>query len=198
MSGGKHTVYGGVFVDIVEDSLPRVQKILTDVKGGWQRAVGSAIKRAADAGKTVSKKAVTDEYTITQSTYLHETRNINHFQRNSIGDVSVVFGYAGYVLPLLKFNTTIGEDGRVSTQVMRSSAKEQLDHAFKTQMGGHTGIYERIGPSRFPVRELYGPATPQMMYSNEKVMDEIEEKMVEAYESRIEHEILRVMNGWGG
>ena len=65
-------------------------------------------------------------------------------------------------------------------------------------MGGHTGIYERIGPSRFPVRELYGPATPQMMYSNEDVMDTIEAKMVEAYESRIEHEILRVLNGWGG
>lgn len=198
MSGEKHTIYGGVFVDIVEDSLSRVQKILTDVKGGWQRSVGSAIKRAADAGKTVSKKAVTDEYTISQSTYLHETRNINHFQKDAGGNISVVFGYAGYVLSLLKFNTTVGKDGRVSTQVMRSSAKEQLDHAFKAQMGGHTGIYERIGPSRFPVRELYGPATPQMMYSNERVMDEIEEKMVEAYESRIEHEILRVMNGWGG
>ena len=198
MSAGKHVVYGGIFVNVVEDSLPRVQEILAGVKGGWQKAVGSAIKRAADAGKTVSKKAVTDEYTISQSTYLHETRNITHFQKDANGGISVVFGYAGHVLPLLKFNTIVGSDGRVSTQVMRNSAREQLDHAFKAQMGGHTGIYERIGPSRFPVRELYGPATPQMMYSNEDVMDTIEAKMVEAYESRIEHEILRVLNGWGG
>ena len=50
---------------------------------------------------------------------------------------------------------------------------------------------------RFPVEELYGPATPQMMYSNEEVMDEIEDKMAETYEKRIDHEILRVLNGWG-
>lgn len=198
MSAGRNVVYGGVFVDHVEESLPRVQKLLAGVSGGWQKAVGSAIKRAADAGKTVSKKAVTNEYAITQSTYLHETRNVNHFQKDAGGGISVVFGYAGYVLPLMKFDTTVDSNGRVSTRVKRSSAKEQLDHAFKAQMGKHTGIYERVGASRFPVEELYGPATPQMMYSNEDVMDTIEEKMVETYDVRIEHEITRLLNGWGG
>lgn len=36
-----------------------------------------------------------------------------------------------------------------------------------------------------------------MMYSNENVMDSIEEKMASTYEERIEHEITRVLNGWG-
>ena len=72
-----------------------------------------------------------------------------------------------------------------------------MDQAFTAQMGKHRGVYERIGVERFPVRELYGPATPQMMYSNEDVLDEIEEKMAETYEKRIDHEILRVLNGWG-
>ena len=36
-----------------------------------------------------------------------------------------------------------------------------------------------------------------MMYSNEEVTDEIEAKMVETYEKRIDHEILRLLNGWG-
>ena len=35
------------------------------------------------------------------------------------------------------------------------------------------------------------------MYSNENVLDTIEEKMAETYEKRIDHEILRVLNGWG-
>ena len=47
------------------------------------------------------------------------------------------------------------------------------------------------------MKELFGPATPQMMYSNEAVTDEMEDKMVETYEKRIDHEILRVLNGWG-
>ena len=36
-----------------------------------------------------------------------------------------------------------------------------------------------------------------MIYSNEEVMDEIEAKMAETYEKRIDHEILRILNGWG-
>ncbi len=192
----RHGVEMGVFVDVVEDSLSRVQKLLAGISGGWQQAVGSAISRAASAGKTEAKSAVSGEYAISQSTFLQNTRNINHFQRDAEG-ISVVFGFAGYVLPLLKFNTSVNSRGVVSTQVKRQSAKETLDHAFRAQMGHHTGIYERYGPDRFPVRELFGPATPQMLYSNEDVLDRMEEKMVDAYEKRIDHEILRLLNGWG-
>lgn len=195
---GRNAVYGGVFIDAVEDSLSRVQKILAGISGGWQQAVGSAISRAANAGKTEVKRAVTEEYTISQSTFLQNTKNINHYQRDSGGEVSVVFGYAGYVLPLLKFNTRYGNDGKIRTQVKRSSAVEALEHAFAAHMGSHTGIYERIGPTRFPVKELFGPATPQMIYSNEAVLDKAEERMVAEYDKRIEHEINRLLNGWGG
>ena len=191
-------VYGGLFVDVVEEGLPRIQKVLAGVNGGWQRAVGSAIARAASAGKTEVKRAVTSEYAISQSLFLRATRNINHFQKEIAGGVSVVFGYAGYVIPLMSFATTVSGDGRVSTQVKRAGVRETLDNAFRAQMGGHTGIYERIGQNRFPVRELYGPATPQMMYSNENVMDQMEDRMIAEYDKRIDHEVLRLMNGWGG
>ena len=73
-----------------------------------------------------------------------------------------------------------------------------LESAFIAQVGGHRGVFEREGPARFPIRELFGPASPQMMYSNGDVLDDIEQKMADTYEKRIEHEILRVMNGWGG
>ena len=35
-----------------------------------------------------------------------------------------------------------------------------------------------------------------MMYSNEDVMDEVEEKMADTYQKRIEHEIDALLNGW--
>lgn len=81
--------------------------------------------------------------------------------------------------------------------VKRSNAPELLRYAFRSKAGGHLGIYEREGPERLPIRELYGPATTQMMYSNEAVLDSIEEKMAETYEKRLDHEILRVLYGWG-
>ena len=194
--GGRSELPFGVAVDIAEESLDHVQKVLSGISGGWQKAVGSALARAAAAGKTVAKKAVTAEYSISAGTFLAETKNVNNFQNTMGGDVSVNFGFAGCVIPLMKFNTRVGHDGRVVTQVMRHGAAEALNHAFSAQMGGHRGIYERLGPERFPVKELYGPATPQMMYSNEQVTDQIEEKVAETYEKRIDHEILRIMNGW--
>lgn len=196
-SEGRHSTYAGLTVDIAEDSLDRVTKLLAGISGGVYKAVGSALTRAAAAGKTAAKQPVTREYSISQSEFLSQTRNINHFVRDTGGGLSVVFGFRGNVIPLMKFNTRVNNSGQVVTQVKRSGAAATLDRAFTAQMGGHRGVYERVGVKRFPVEELYGPATPQMMYSNEEVMDEIEDKMAETYEKRIDHEILRVLNGWG-
>ena len=196
-SEGQHSTYAGLTVDIAEDSLDRVTKLLAGISGGVYKAVGSALTRAAAAGKTAAKQPVTREYSISQSEFLSQTRNINHFVRDTGGGLSVVFGFRGNVIPLMKFNTRVNNSEQVVTQVKRSGAAATLDRAFTAQMGGHRGVYERVGVKRFPVEELYGPATPQMMYSNEEVMDEIEDKMAETYEKRIDHEILRVLNGWG-
>ena len=192
-----HAMYAGLVVDIAEDSLDKATRLLAGINGGVYKAVGSALTRAAAAGKTAAKQPVTKEYTISQSEFLARTRNINHFVRESSGGISVVFGFRGNVIPLMKFNTRVNGSGQIVTQVKRSGSAETLNLAFSAQMGGHKGIYERVGIKRFPVEELYGPATPQMMYSNEEVTDEIECKVADTYEKRIDHKILRILNGWG-
>ena len=166
-----HALYAGLTVDVAEDSLDKATQLLDGIRGGV--------------------------YSISQSEFLSQTRNINHFVRESDGGISVVFGFRGHVIPLLKFNTRVNGSGQVVTQVKRSGSAETLNRAFSASMEGHRGVYERVGASRFPVRELYGPATPQMIYSNEAVTDAVEEKMAETYEKRIDHEILRILNGWG-
>lgn len=193
----RHTVYAGLTVDVVENSIDRVTKMLAGISGGVYKAVGSALTRATTAGRTAAKQSVTREYAISQSEFLARTKNINHFVRNSSGGISVVFGFCGNVIPLTRFDTKVNNSGQVVTKVKRAGAAATLDRAFSAQMGGHRGIYERVGVSRFPVEELYGPATPQMMYSNEAVTDEMEHKMAEIYEARVDHEILRILNGWG-
>ena len=189
----RHSVYGGIIIDIAEDSVGRTRRLLESVKGGWHKAIGSALARSAAAGKTVAKKAIADEYTLPQGAVLKNTRTINHHT----SDFQVVFGFAGNVIPLIKFNTRVGRNGAVTAQVKRENAAKALDNAFRTSVGSHMGIFERVSQERLPIRELYGPATPQMMLANEAVLDKIEDKMVETYEKRIEQEILRLLNGWG-
>lgn len=193
---GNYARLAGVVVDVSAGSLERATNLLAGISGGAYKAVGSALKRAADSGKTVAKRAVTKEYTISQSEFLARTRNINHFVRESSGEITVSFGYAGCVIPLTKFNTRVSSSGQVVTQVKRSSAAEVLDHSFQARLGEHRGIYERIGVSRFPVEERYGPATTQMMYSNDEITEEISEKVVETFDKRIDQDILALLNGW--
>ena len=168
-----HSVAAGITVDIAEEGFDRVSALLAGIPGGANRAVGSALARAAAAGKTVAKRAVTQEYAISGSEFSNRTKNINNIQRGSNGEVSINFGYRGSVIPLRVFDTKVDRSGRVVTRVKKSGTRQALDHAFEAKMGSHYGVYERQGEKRFPVKELFGPATPQMMYSNENVRRKI-------------------------
>lgn len=190
-------IYSGIVDVIAEENFGKAKLLLNGIPGGVYKAVGSALTRAASAGKTEAKRAVSQEYTISSGDFLQYTRNINHFVRGGDGSVEVVFGFAGYPIPLMHFQTRIDSEGRPVAHVKRANTPELLSHAFRQLVRGHYGIYEREGAARYPIHELYGPATTQMMYANEDVLDAIEEKMVETYEKRIDHEILRVLNGWG-
>ncbi len=190
-------IYSGSVDVIAEENFGRAEALLNGIPGGVYKAVGSALARAASAGKTEAKRAVTQEYTIGSGDFLRYTRNINNFVRSGDGSVEVVFGFAGYPIPLMRFQMSVDSEGRAVAHVKRSNTPETLRHAFRQTVNGHYSIYERLGVARYPIRELYGPAATQMMYSNENVMDAIEEKMAETYEKRIDHEIIRVLNGWG-
>lgn len=140
-----HSVAAGIAVDIAEEGFDRVSAILSGIPGGANRAVGSALARAAAAGKTVAKRAVTQEYAISSSEFTNRTKNVNNIQRASSGEVSINFGYRGSVIPLRVFDTKVDRSGRVVTRVKKSSARQALDHAFEAKMGSHYGIYERQG-----------------------------------------------------
>jgi hypothetical protein len=180
---------------LVDASMDKVTKMLAGVENGAMRAVYSAMKRAAASAKTAAKRAVTQEYTISQQEFLKDTWTVVRAQDGDWPSVTVK--YAGFVIPLLRFNTNVNSDGKVVTQVKRHEAAQVLDHAFLATVNGSPGIYQRVGPERTPIKQLYGPATPQMMTANETVQKEIGDKMVETYEKRIDHEIDRLLNGWG-
>ena len=187
-----------ITIDELDDSLDRVSKLLAGIPDGVYRAIGSALKRSARHGLTVGMKIVSEEYAISQGELKSRTKTINTIVKDSASSYQVTFGYRGNVIPLIKFDTKFGADGKVHTRVLRSSAQQTLENAFVTHVGGHTGVFEREGPERFPIRELFGPSAVQAFYAHEETTDKMDEEILKTYESRIEHEILRVLNGWGG
>lgn len=179
----------GIAVDVVEDSLARVSKVLAHVPGGMYKAVGAAMKRAAKSGETAVKKTIAAEYYISSGQFLAHTR-----ETIKISGTSVVFGYRGAVIPLIEFHYSASKGGYVTAAVKRGGGGT-IERAFLATVGGHTGLFERVSEARLPIEEKFGPSTPQMMFANEAITDEAEQKVVETYEKRIEHEIGRILGG---
>lgn len=181
-----------------EDRVDEVLKILSGFpKHAGDRALGSAIKRAGQSGMTYAAQAIQKEYFISQSDFKKYTRRKRHIIADKDG-TSVQIEFRGYHIPLLHFNTRIGNDGRVYTRVKRTSNQEVLNHAFQATVGehGHTGIFERKTKKRLPIEEKLGPATPQMMYANEDVCDSIDERVCETFNKRLEHELNAFLCGF--
>lgn len=184
---------GMMDLSISAESLERANSLLKNINGGFERAIGSALKRAADSGKTVAKGAVSKDYAISQSQFLAYTQNVNS-TKTGTGSVSITFGYRGTVIPLLEFHTSISKEGGVRANVKRANAPKRISRAFQMKSGS---LMRREGSSRYPIHKLYGPATPQMIYSDKTVQDAVEKKINDTWEDRIDHEISRILSGYG-
>lgn len=176
-------------------AIDRAIEVLAGFSHGAEKAIGSAIKRAAISGEAFAARAVGKHYYIKAGDFKRYTKSKRRIYTSG-GVDAVDIEFRGRHIPLLKFNTKIGGDGRIITKVKRSSSGDILSHIFLKQVGNRYGVFERVGKSRYPIEEKYGPSTPQMMSANDDLSQEIGDKLREAFDNRIEHEILAVLNGW--
>lgn len=190
-------------VYIVEDidssgSIDRANRLLAGFEYGAEKAISSAIKRAVDSGETHGAKAVRKHYHIKAGDFEKYTKAKSRIYTSG-GESTLQIVYRGHHIPLLRFNTSLTSDGRIKTSVKKSSSSQIFAHAFPQIVGKkdkHLGMLERVGKKRLPIEEKFGPSTPQMMGANADVAKEIGDKVSETFEKRLDHEILRILNGW--
>lgn len=186
-----------ISIQSVGDQLDRVNKILAGVPGGTFKAAYNALRRAGDTAKTRAGQFAAAEYTISKGSFMRNVTEKTVISGGAAGVAEMKISFAGNVLPLLTFNTKFGRDGRVQTQVKRNGGAASLEHAFVARVYGPAAVFERLGSSRLPVEQKFGPSTAHMM-QNDQVVAQMEKTVQETFDSRMDHEILRVLNGWGG
>lgn len=189
----------GVFLtdDVANgSSLDHATKVLAGFTHGAEKAIGSAIKRAATSGEAYAARAVGKYYYVKAGDFKHYTKSKRRIFTSG-GSTEVDIEFNGRHIPLIRFDTKVVAGGRVRAKVKRSSSADVLQHVFWQRVGQqHNGLFERVGMSRLPIEEKFGPSTPQMMSANDDVSQAIGDKVRETFDSRIEHEILAVLNGW--
>ena len=195
MTPGDNGIHVYVSEDVGAGSIEKAQKLLAGIPGAANKALNRSIMRATTSAEAYAARVLREKYVIKAGDSKAYTHAKRHYIATGNG-TGVFIEFRGCHIPLIKFDTKVGSNGRVTARVKRESSRKILDHAFAGKTGLHDGIYERETSERLPIRQFMGPSTPQMMSYNDDIQEKIGEKFNEVYEERLDHEILAILNGW--
>ena len=211
-------------VEIVSpELLHNAEQQLADIPGGIEIALKSATKRAVSFLRTQSTKEIRQRYDITRKAIRAE-QNIRVNYRYFNG-VEARVSFRGNKIPLWRYGgsspktPTVNPDKTIMAIVngnlrpvhpgiaatghqFLSTAPTTFSRAFVAQMqSGHIGIFERTGgrtaTGDAEIKEIMGSSVPQML-GNEDVQESLAEKTMAKMDERLEHEVNRILAGWGG
>lgn len=202
-------------------ALDRATRLLAGIEGGIGQAVRSAMPRAVSHLRTGGAKAIRQQYAISAANLKGtETAHVRYSYQNGVQAV-VTFG--GHKIPLYRYDgaspaqpafdtgswvsaLVAGKWRKVhpglsaSGHQLKTTSPRQFQDAFVARMSsGHVGIFRRTGGSTATggdaIEELMGSSVPQML-GNSQVAEELAQESVEKFEERLDHEVLRLLNGW--
>lgn len=183
-------------VTISEDGIARANKLLAAVKGGAYRAQHNALKRAAEKAETDAGRFAAEKYAITKRSFMQHTQSRVKLEGAGGSVVKASISFVGAVIPLLEFHTRWTRGARLST-VVKLGGGGDINRAWIASVFGPAAVFERVGNERFPIEQKYGPSTAHMM-QEETVISRMDEVIADTFEQRLEHEIYRLLNGFGG
>lgn len=150
-----------------------------------EKALYFAKNRALNTVKTELARGVPKRYDTKQKTIRDRTR-VN----KDVGEVSVT----GSPIRLFKFRVTPTSPRKQLVTASVKRASKSLPNAFVQQMrNGTIGVFERVGKSRYPIRQLYSVSAAQMA-GNEEVLEGAMERASIVFDERLSHEIGRLLD----
>ncbi len=202
-------------MEITAETIERAQKVLAGIPKGAERAFSNAINRALAHTKSQAFKEARKVYAVNLKDLNSATAT--RVQKASTGNTVGYVLFSGVKIPLFKFNLSLGSEKKskhIKAGLMKGSWTA-FDHAFIAQMdSGHIGIFERTGGQGIKSRlaktkdgkgtkhtekisQIMGLSGAQMI-QNAEVTDRLSEDAQKKFEQRVEHEIDRILNGYGG
>lgn len=208
--------------NVGQDSLDRATKVLAGISGGIDKAVRSAMNRATTYLKSNAGKIIRERYAISQQE-IRANQNITVSYNYGDG-LQASVRFAGNKIPLYRYDGTypkiptkdttrlvpvrvgnkwITTNPNIPTSAhqLKTSALSHYDRAFTLRMkSGHVGIFERTGgvssTGSDSIRELMGSSIPQML-GNPEVQQKLTNEAIAKFDERLDHEVQRILNGWG-
>ncbi len=180
-------------IEFSAESIKKAERLLGGIQDALPQAQVNAINRSLEAGRAEAVRSITKEYIIRTG----DVRKAINIKKAILNKPTGAISSVGSPIALSKFNVSAGKPGKkavLTAQVKRSGSRKPIKKAFiATANSGHVGVYIRAGKARLPLVQLHGPSIPQMMGA-ENVIKKIEARAAEILDSRMEHEISRVLD----
>jgi hypothetical protein len=180
-------------ITVSAEKMEYAERMLRNIPGAAKRAAANAINRASESARTEAARKVRELYYIKQS----DVTSTIKLYRATPEDLSSVVVSRGNLLALSKFRVTPSQPQPnrrrpIIVRVKRGSGGI-ITGAFVARMSsGHIGVFNRIGKTRLPIIQRYGPSVPQML-GNPSVTNWVEQKAYETLDKRLDHEINRIL-----
>lgn len=208
-----------VDIQVSEETTNRLHTILSTIGKADEKVLKPALNRGLTAGKTAFNKQIKTVYHVTPAVLSrYSTVGYNKVEMRSDGLIGNI-EFAGTVIPLFKYNVTPKKpttNKTPSAAVVRGNSPVQFSRkndTFVAQMKtGHTGLFTRregvysgkryttktgmVGRNKHnqAIKELYGPSIPRMA-ENAVVLQEVQDRVNQVINQRIEHELDRILSG---
>ena len=196
LGGAGRTMNIGVQIDA--ETMEWVEAMLAQVPKGAERAFSNAINRGLSKVKTGAFREVKRVYTV-QSSALSGATSTN-IKKASTGDLAGHVHFAGYEIPLYKFNVTPKKPGtgKQVSATMKRGGGAVYDDAFIAEMkSGHIGVFHRETRKHLPISEYMGLSAAHMV-GETAVAEKLQEEAQKTVDERVMHEVERLLNGYGG
>lgn len=215
VSSNSAGVVTGVSVEIDHEKISHVNTLLQSMPQRALVVYERAIRRGLSAGRTQANREIKERYDISSAS-LSDSHSYKTMQEKVQRDGGGVVGYinfAGSKIPLFRFHPSPGKrtyttryvngigGWRVTTDVSAADVRGQMLRrrtAFiATFRSGHTGIFTRTGgktaSGKDEIREYWGFSVQDML-NYEPARENIERRMAEIVERRIDHELLQALD----
>lgn len=174
--------------------------------GNMRRKAPEVVSRAINRAATTAQKNAAQETAKIYYIKSGDVRSTIKIVKSSKSNLKAAVISSGYKIALSKFRvspktrprpTKRGYSPKVyKAGVEKAGGMKALDgnpKAFITTLkSGHVGMFERESDTSLPIKQLFGPAVPQMI-GNEKTMKKINKEANETLEKRINHEIENIL-----
>lgn len=185
-------------IEITAEQVERVNAVLGGLQNAPNKVFYNVINRALSTVRAQSAKQAAAVYQIRNRDFKEYAKT--KMSKASSTDLAGEIEFAGTVIPLMKFKVSPKEPKKqtVSVSVLRAKGGTRLEMAYVADLGKYgIGVFERQTSKRESSQQLYGPSAAHMM-GNEEVLEKIEAAAQETIDKRVEHEISRILNGYGG